>query len=179
MPWKVLEDKTVFERAPFLRIRQERVELRPGRVIDDFYKVDLPDFALVIPFLENGKVQLIRQYKHGPGREVLGFPAGYVDPGEDPATAARRELLEETGLEPGVLTAMGSFVDNGNQGCATGHYFFAETCRQVAAPDPGDLEDFAYLELTPAEIDAEMRAGAFGVIHHIAAWGLWRLHAAD
>ncbi|SFM79813.1 NUDIX hydrolase [Shimia aestuarii] len=40
------------------------------------------DFALVIPFREDGSVQLIRQYKHGPRCQVLGFPTGHVDPGD-------------------------------------------------------------------------------------------------
>lgn len=173
--WTVLHSETILDRPPFLRLRQERVEIRPGQVIEDFYKVDLPEFALVIPFLDNGKVQLIRQYKHGAGREVLGFPAGFIDPGETAETAARRELLEETGLQADRLRSLGSFVDNGNQGCGAGHYFYARDCRKVAAPDPGDLEDFAYLDLAPVEIDAAIRDGAFGVVHHVAAWGLWRI----
>jgi len=179
MIWKVLKDETVFERAPFLRIRCEQIEVRPGQIINDFYKIDLRPFALIIPFLDNGKVLVIRQYKHGPGAEMLGFPAGYVDPGEAAAVAARRELLEETGLEVGRLHPMGGYVDNGNQGGSTGHYFAALACQRVADPAPGDLEDFAYEELTPDEITAAMKAGEFSVIHHVAAWGLWLMHKPD
>lgn len=65
MRWKILSSEALLSRAPFLDITQERVELRPGKVIEDFYKVRPMDFALVIPFLEDGSVQLIRQYKHG------------------------------------------------------------------------------------------------------------------
>jgi ADP-ribose pyrophosphatase len=176
MAWKVLKDETVFEHAPFLRIRKEQVEVRPGQIIDDFYKIDLRPFALIIPFLENGKVLVIRQYKHGPGAEMLGFPAGYVDPGEPADQAATRELMEETGLDVGQLIPMGAYVDNGNQTGSTGHYFAALNCRRVAAPAPGDLEDFAYEEMTPAQIDDAMKAGQFSVIHHVAAWGLWGMH---
>ncbi|MBA84721.1 MAG: NUDIX hydrolase [Rhodobacteraceae bacterium] len=176
MSWKILKDETVFEHAPFLRIRKEQVEVRPGQIIDDFYKIDLRPFALIIPFLENGKVLVIRQYKHGPGAEMLGFPAGYVDPGEPADLTATRELMEETGLQTGQLIPMGAYVDNGNQTGSTGHYFAATGCRRVADPAPGDLEDFAYEEMTPAEINVAMKAGQFSVIHHVAAWGLWGLY---
>lgn len=179
MGWKVLDSQTVLDRPPFLRVRQERVEVRPGQVIDDFYQVDLVEFAMVIPVLETGRVLVIRQYKHGPRREILGFPAGLIDPGEPPETAARRELLEETGLEAPVLKSLGAFVNDGNQGCGGGHYFQATGCRRVAVPDPGDLEDFTYLEMTPAEITDAIRQGHFAVIHHAAAWGLRALLEQD
>lgn len=175
MNWKTLSSKSLLSRPPFLEITQEQVEVRPGQVIDDFYQVTLMDFALTIPFLEDGRVRLIRQYKHGPRREVLAFPAGHVDPGEAPMPAAERELKEETGLEPDRLTYLGSYVDNGNQRVCTGHFYVAHGCRQISEPDPGDLEDFAYETLTEAEVDAAMRDGAFGVMHHVAAWGLWKL----
>ncbi len=176
MTWKTLSTQSLLRRPPFVDVLQEQVEVRPGQVIDDFYKIRLMDFALVIPFLEDGRVEMIRQYKHGPAREVLGFPAGHVDPGEDPATAAQRELLEETGLETEELVHLGSFVDHGNQRVCQGHYFVARVCRRVAEPNPGDLEDFAYEALTPAQIETEILSGHVGVMHHVAAWGLWKIH---
>ena len=174
MAWKTLSSTTLFERAPYLKVRQETIELRPGEVIDDFYQVDLRPFVLVVPVLEDGRFQLIEQYKHGPRREVLGFPAGYIDPGEPPEQAARRELLEETGLKPARLVPLGSYVDNGNQKGCTGHYFAALECCQVQAPDPGDLEDFHYLTLSDKEVDAALAHGRFGIIHHVAGWGLYQ-----
>lgn len=176
MSWKTLATETVLSRSPWVEVTRETVEVRPGQVIEDFYQVRLMDFAMVIPFLDDGRVLVIEQYKHGPRREILSFPAGHVDPGEAAEVAAHRELMEETGLEAGALISLGSRVDNSNQRVCSGHFFAARDCRQVAAPDPGDLEDFRYVTLSPDEIDTAMRDGRFGVIHHVAAWGLWRLH---
>ncbi|MDO6732128.1 NUDIX hydrolase [Marinovum sp. 2_MG-2023] len=176
MTWKTLATETLLSRAPWVEVTREVVEIRPGQVIDDFYQVRLMDFAMVIPFLEDGRVLLVEQYKHGPRKSILTFPAGHVDPGETGEPAAKRELMEETGLEAGELISLGARVDNSNQRVCTGHFFAALNCRQVAAPAPGDLEDFAYITLSPAEIDDAMRDGRFGVIHHVAAWGLWKLH---
>lgn len=179
MTWTVLKNETIFERAPFLRVRQQSVEVRPGQVIDNYYQIDLRDFAVVIPFLKDGTVEMIRQYKHGAGCETLSFPAGYVDAGEDPATAAARELREETGLEPGQLIPLGGYVDNGNQRLSTGHYFAALDCTRGGQPEPGDLEDFAYESLTEGQISDAMRAGQLHIVHHVAAWGLWQVFQAD
>ncbi len=178
MTWKTLSTKSLLNRPPFLEVQQEQVEIRPGHVVDDFYQIRLMDFAVVIPFLNDGRVEMIRQYKHGPAREVLGFPAGHVDSGEDPEAAARRELLEETGLQADTLVHLGSFVDHGNQRVCHGHYFVAPHCRRVTEPNPGDLEDFAYEALTPAQIETAIRSGEVGVMHHVAAWGLWKIQCS-
>ena len=175
-PWIVRRDSEIFARPPFLRVSQQTVEIADGTLIEDYYQVDLRSFALCVPILETGKVQVIRQYKHGPRKVCLGFPAGFLDQGEDPAACAERELLEETGLAPARLTGLGQFVDNGNQRGSTGHYFVGTGCRPVAAPDSGDLEEFEYLDLSLEQVDAAIQQGEFAVIHHIAAWGLARLH---
>jgi len=47
------------------------------------------------------RLALVRQWRHAAGRALLEVPAGTVDPGEDPATTATRELAEETELQAG------------------------------------------------------------------------------
>lgn len=64
---------------------------------------DHPGGAVAIPFLDPATVLLIRQFRY-PTREVLyEAPAGKLDPGEDPAACARRELEEETGYRAANL----------------------------------------------------------------------------
>jgi len=59
--------------------------------------------AVIIPSLGDDKYVLVRQYRHALGRETLEFPAGRLDPGENPADCALRELTEETGYRAGKL----------------------------------------------------------------------------
>lgn len=179
MVWKTLESKILLDVSPFLRVRQERIEIRPNEVINDFYQVDLRSFALVVAVLENGNLLMIDQYKHGPRRKVLNFPGGFLEANERPEVAARRELKEETGLEPATLYPLGSFIDNGNQRGCMGHYFLAIGCRQTAAPNPGDLEDFSYVEMTKSEVGEALEMGRIGVIHHVAGWGLAQTKLAE
>lgn len=175
MSWKTLSSQTLLSREPWIEVTCDTVEVRPGQIIDDFYQVKLMDFAMIIPFLEDGRVRIIEQYKHGARATILSFPAGHVDPGEAPETAAKRELLEETGLQPERMVSLGARVAHSNQRVCTGSFYAALGCKTIAEPNPGDLEDFTYVSLTPDEIDAAMIDGRFGVIHHIAAWGLWKV----
>lgn len=69
---------------------------RDGRE-HDFYVIEAPDWINIIPLTATGEVVLIDQYRHGTGEVSLEIPGGMVDEGEDPRTAAMRELLEETG----------------------------------------------------------------------------------
>ena len=51
----------------------------------------------ILPVLADGRILLVRQYRHPVGRFLWEIPAGLIDPGEDPLVSAKRELREETG----------------------------------------------------------------------------------
>ncbi len=175
-PWKTLKTDVIFEVQPYFEIQKQMVELPGGKIVDDFYQVHLRTFASIVPVMEDGRVLLLRHYKHGPGRVVLGVPAGFVDPGETALEGAQRELLEETGLVSDNWTSLGSYVDNGNQRGCQGHYFLATGCRIQQAADAGDLEEMEPVYMTPAEVDAAIKAGEFGVVHQAANWAFARMH---
>ena len=172
--WKSLDQQVVLDRPPFVRVTQERIEVAPGQVIDDFYQVHLMEFAVVVPVLEDGSIVVTRQYRHGPGRTCISFPGGHVDQGETPDQAVLRELKEEAGLEARELVPLGQFVDNGNQKCATGHYFLARGCNAVSRPDPGGFEEIELLTWDAARIEKALAEGEIAVIHHAALWALAR-----
>jgi ADP-ribose pyrophosphatase len=59
-----------------------------------------PDAAIIVPYhAREDKLVVIREYRVPVGDYMYGFPAGLLDPGEDLAVAAGRELHEETGLD--------------------------------------------------------------------------------
>ena len=79
-----------------------------------FIEFSRVDWAQIVPITPDGKVVLVRQYRHGAQRVTLEIPGGLVDPGEDPATAALRECLEETGYRARAAVSLG--VVNPNPG---------------------------------------------------------------
>lgn len=174
--WKTLNEDTVFEVQPYLKVVRQKVQIDDERVIDDFYQVHLRPFVIGVPFLENGKVLIMRQYKHGVGRTSLTFPGGFVDPGEAPIKACERELLEEAGVEAADTQLLGTFTDNGNQRGCIGSYFVQTGCKHIQEPDSGDLEEMVQLEMSVDEIDEALFAGEIAITHHAAAWSMARLY---
>ncbi len=176
--WKTLSRHTAFEAQPYLRIVREVVEVSPGKVIDDFWQVELRSFAVIVPVLEDGRVATLTGYRHGPRRVCMSMPGGMIDVGETPEAAAMRELAEETGLAAAQVISLGEFVDNGNQRGCRGHYFLALGCRTAEGriEDATEAADLAFL--APSDVDAALDAGQFGVIHHVAGWCLARRHPA-
>jgi ADP-ribose pyrophosphatase len=66
-----------------------------------------PGAVAMVPLLTTGEVLLVRQYRVAAAQVLLEIPAGTLNPGEDPHTAATRELQEETGYRPGNLVRLG------------------------------------------------------------------------
>jgi 8-oxo-dGTP pyrophosphatase MutT (NUDIX family) len=69
----------------------------------------------VVPFTDDGRFVLIRQYRHAVGIVDLQFPAGGADPDEDADHAARRELEEETGYVGGELVHLYEAAPNAHK----------------------------------------------------------------
>src|SRR5262245_23822073 len=61
----------------------------------------------IVPIDRDGRVILVRQYRHAAGRIMLEIPAGTLGKNEDPDLCAARELQEETGYKPGKLRKIG------------------------------------------------------------------------
>jgi ADP-ribose pyrophosphatase len=80
----------------FLDVRRDTVQLPNGKSATREYVVH-PGACVVIPMLDSGDVILEKQFRYPVGREMIEFPAGKLDPHEDPLICALRELREETG----------------------------------------------------------------------------------
>ena len=170
--WEVLDRECVADAAPWLRLLRERVRLEDGRVIDDYYTIEEPDFAVVFAVTPRDEVVGIWHYKHGPGRINLGLPAGYVKAGEPPLEAARRELLEETGFSASGWRHMGSFSVHGNRGCGKAHVFSALDAVKTGDPSPDDLEEIR-VELLPfAALCEHLRKGDVATLGAAAGMAL-------
>ena len=166
--WTVMGRSRLFSGGPIQELAVEHLRLPDGRELTDFYQIRMADFALVFATTHDGRVMVLRQYKHGPRRVCLTFPGGAVADGESPLDAARRELLEETGCVANRWTEYGPYVTNANQYCNTAHLFRADRCRRVSSPTSPDLERPELLMLQEHELLRPDVLPQIGLASHVA-----------
>jgi ADP-ribose pyrophosphatase len=171
-PWKVLRQQLVLSAPPWLSIYREQVQLPSERIIDDFYRVVLSDFAVVVPITASGEIVMVRGYKHGLGRVTLSVPAGLIHEGEPPLDAARRELLEETGYEAAEWQPLGTFIVDGNRQCGTMHLFIARNARATRPPEQDDAEVLQTELVRRDRLLEALRAGEISTLAGAAAVAL-------
>ena len=92
---QVLSSKIVYEGSIF-SVRQDEV-VEPSGVHATREMIAHPGSVVVLPVLPDGRIVLIRQYRHAAKQYLWELVAGRIDAGENPRKAAARELLEETG----------------------------------------------------------------------------------
>ena len=165
-PWRVLASRDVYASEPWLKVRIETVELPDGRQVE-FHQVEQQDFIIIFAETANGLALMLRQYKHGARRVSLTFPAGALNPGENPLDAARRELLEETGYVSDDWISFGDYAMQGNQRGCVAHMFQARECRKVAEADSGDLEEMHLELLTREQLVVAAANGEFAILSQL------------
>jgi ADP-ribose pyrophosphatase len=97
VPWQVVESELILDLG-FARIRRDLLE-HPvdGRRFPYTFLQSPADAVATVALTDDRRVILTRQYRHPVGRIIYDLPAGHIEPGESPETAAARELEEETG----------------------------------------------------------------------------------
>ncbi len=123
---------------PFVTIKRV-TQLMPAGNTATFYIREEPDVAVCLPIDPDGRFILLKEYRPGPAQFLMEIPGGCVDPGEEPAEAARREVLEEVGYA-GDLTHLASTYISAYSN-ARKHIYLMRDATKIADPvvEPQDL----------------------------------------
>jgi ADP-ribose pyrophosphatase len=169
--WKTLDRRSVLQNGRWLTVEHHTVQLPDGRIIDEWSWLITPDYINVVAETEDGRFVCFRQTKYAAGH-TLGIVGGYLEPGEEPLAAARRELLEESGYSAADWESLGDYVVDGNRGNGRAYLFLARGARYVQSIPSDDLEEQELLLLSRQELAEALAAGEFKVLPWAAAVAL-------
>jgi 8-oxo-dGTP pyrophosphatase MutT (NUDIX family) len=111
LDWTILDSQYISHHIYFTA-RRDRCQRPDGQIVPEYFVVELPPSVCILPLTENNEVVMIRQYRHPLRQTILEIPGGFVDPLEDLAEAAKRELLEETGYAFDQVLPLGKTAAN-------------------------------------------------------------------
>ncbi len=108
MASKVNNRKNIYRGKVFTLVR-ENVTLENGTTTDVEF-IEHPGATAIIPFLDDTRVVLLKQYRHALKKYIWEIPAGTLDPQEEIISCAKRELIEETGYSAGQWHRLGEIT---------------------------------------------------------------------
>lgn len=94
---QTLDSQEVFS-GRLLHVYQDNILLPDGRRSTREY-IKHPGAVVAIPYLDDNRIVMVKQYRYPVGAVMLELPAGKIDPGESPDDTAQRELAEEIGYQ--------------------------------------------------------------------------------
>jgi ADP-ribose pyrophosphatase YjhB (NUDIX family) len=169
--WKTLDSKMIVDDR-WLRLRSDRCELPNGKIISPYYVIEDHDWVHVIAFSGQGEILTVLQFRYAARATLLELPAGICEPGEDPETAARRELKEETGKIAHTWKHLASVWANPARQTNKLHVFVATDLEDSGQQSLDESEDLTWAFKSISEIKSAIQSGEFGQSMHVASFYL-------
>jgi len=157
-PWKTLSTRETYSN-PWIRVREDQV-LNPSGGPGIYGVVEYKNRAIgVIPVDDGGFTWLVGQWRYCHERYEWEIPEGGCPAGESPVEAARRELLEETGIVAASITPLLTGIQLSNSTTNEVCDVFVATGLSFAEAQPEETEQLEVLRLPLAEAIAMAKDG--------------------
>lgn len=155
--WQILSSEYLYKETWFT-IRKDVCKTSEGKIIDPYYVYEFPTWVTALAFTEDGKIVLVKQYRHGIQQTILEVPGGCVDDTDkDYEAAARRELLEETGYAFDTMEYLGKISPNPSTNDNWMHMFLAKGGKKVQDLQLDHNEDIEVVIVTLDELKEMLR----------------------
>ena len=175
-PPEILKRSTIFTGRK-VAMEVHRVRGADGREADREV-VRHPGAVAILAFPEPGKVLLERIWRYAVERQMLEIPAGTLEPGEDPAACAARELAEETGYRPGRLENL--LIIHPSPGILSERMVLYLASDLTAGPTAREAgEEIENVLMPVAEAMDAIRDGRITDAKTVAGLLFWNLRQAD
>lgn len=158
MPRTLLESEKIYTGAVFEITRDRLLEENGHEVIRDV--VQHPGGAGGVPVFADGRIALVRQYRHPARQALLEIPAGKIDAGEAPETCAAREIEEELGVRVGRIEKLAEFYSTPGFCAEKLHVYLATEL----TPSAQKLDHDEVVEIVSLSLDEAWQLVACGEI---------------
>ena len=104
-----VNNRTIVYHGKIFEVIRENITLENGTTTDVEF-IEHPGAAAIIPFLDDNRIVLLKQYRHALKKYIWEIPAGTLDPQEEIISCAKRELIEETGYSASGWQKLGEIT---------------------------------------------------------------------
>lgn len=168
LKWETLSTEYIIKQ-PWATMRKDTCRMPDGKIVDDYYVLEYADWANAVAITEDNEVLLIKQYRHAANVVLLEIPGGVIDKGEDPKTAIRRELLEETGYQFDDIEFVSVIYPNPSTGNNRCHAFLARGGKLVQGQKLDAHEEIIVEKVSIPELKELLANHKFGQALHTTA----------
>jgi len=154
--------------SPWVELIEKTVQFAPDRPAELYHFMTQNAYVGMLVRTENGLIPIVRQYRPCVEEFTWEFPAGTVDHGETPEQAAKRELLEEIGLETEEMTYLGNFHPDTGRLQVNSHAFYGIVA-SIASP-PVTEDGLSVIYVSHEQLKQMIVAGEFRHQLHLAIY---------
>lgn len=170
--WKKISTKTIF-RHPRLTLQEDTVRLPNGSEVPYLKIKPAHDSVTIICTNSGGEVLLQQEYSYPPNAVLYQFPGGKIEANESPERAAKRELLEESGLEVQDLLYLGWYFTNNRRSSEKMHVFLANDPAPSTVIGGDTEEDIVSLWVPQKKFTQMIADGEVINSSMLAAWAIF------
>jgi ADP-ribose pyrophosphatase len=152
-PFPILIGSREIYEGRVIRLRVDEIEVKDGLNVRREV-VEHPGAVVMVPVDNGGRIYWVRQHRWAAKRHLLELPAGTLEPAEDPGSTARRELIEEVGMDAKEWDLLGKFFTAPGF-CTEYMHAFLATSLSEAHADGDEDED---IEVVPLTLDESLKA---------------------
>ncbi len=169
LSWSLLSEKSLVKNQ-WIDFRESVWRFPDGREIGPFYTGSRKDYVVITAQDTDGNYVCVRQFRQGIREVTTEFPAGGIEEGEEPLSAAKRELSEETGYESDEWSFLSKIPSYATISDNYAYLFSARNCRKVSGQHLDSIEFVDVKTLTEKELRDLIREDRFQQAVHILAY---------